>query len=169
MTTTASYYDEVKSPIGALLLIGDGERLHELHMNGDGDYDELKTGLKRDRKALAPVAAQLKEYFAGERTEFELQLAPHGTEFQLAVWMALRGIPYAETCSYAAIAKAVGRPKAARAVGGANNKNPIAVIVPCHRVIGANGALVGYGGGLGRKTWLLDHEAAVARKANSSS
>lgn len=169
MTDQAKYFTRLGSPIGELLLVGDGEGLQALWMNGDGDYEGRIDGLSEDRAPLSEPALQLEQYFAGERTKFELDLRPAGTEFQRAVWLALREIPFAETCSYGQIAGAVGKPKAARAVGGANNKNPIAVIVPCHRVIGASGALVGYGGGLSRKTWLLDHEAAVARKANSSS
>lgn len=169
MTAEANFFHEVDSPIGKLLLIGDGTRLHALHMNGDGDYDGLRGKMTRDPDAFAEPVAQLTQYFAGERTDFDLELEAHGTDFQLLVWNALREIPYGETRSYGAVASKVGKPTAARAVGGANNKNPIAVIVPCHRVIGASGALVGYGGGLDRKTWLLDHEAEVARNANSNS
>lgn len=162
-------YLEIESPIGELLAIGGDAGLRRLLLNGEGSFDWRKTRLREDRQGLAVVAAQLGEYFAGEREEFELQLDPHGTEFQLAVWQALREIPYGQTRSYGQIAAAVGRPKAARAVGGANNRNPIAVIVPCHRVIGAGGSMVGYAGGLGRKSWLLDHEGELARSANSSS
>jgi methylated-DNA-[protein]-cysteine S-methyltransferase len=164
----ATLYATFESPIGELLLTGDGVALHALKMNGDGEYDALKDGLVRDQTAFADAIAQLEQYFAGERTEFDLDLAPQGTSFQMDVWRALSAIPYAETRSYGQIAAAVGRPKAARAVGGANNRNPIAVIVPCHRVIGADGTMVGYGGGLSRKTWLLGHEARE-RSANSSS
>lgn len=166
MTTTS--YATMDSPIGELLIMGDGHSVHNLYMNGDGDYDELMRPLERDQNAYSRAIGQLTEYFVGEREEFELELEPTGTEFQLAVWKALEDIPYGETRSYGEIAAAVGHPKAARAVGGANNRNPISVIVPCHRVIGASGALVGYGGGLPRKTWLLDHEARE-RSANSSS
>jgi methylated-DNA-[protein]-cysteine S-methyltransferase len=172
MTVTATkttHYATIDSPIGELLVLGDGEVVHGLKMNGDGDFEARKGQLTQDQAGYAPTLAQLAEYFAGDREEFDLPLEPHGTEFQLAVWRALAEIPYGETRSYGQIADAVGRPKAARAVGMANNKNPIAVIVPCHRVIGAGGALVGYAGGLERKTWLLDHERADARSANSSS
>jgi methylated-DNA-[protein]-cysteine S-methyltransferase len=113
----------------------------------------------RSERALTPLLRQLAEYFAGERREFELELAPSGSPFQLRVWRALRAIPYGQTASYGEIAAAVGRPGAARAVGGANNRNPIAIVVPCHRVIGANGTLTGYGGGLPRKQQLLALEA----------
>jgi len=106
---------------------------------------------------------QLDEYFSGNRTEFTAPLDPTGSEFQMQVWNALRRIAYGETVSYAEIARQVGQPQAARAVGLANNQNPLAIVVPCHRVIGADGSMTGYGGGLPRKRWLLDHEARVAK------
>lgn len=165
MTT---HYAITDSPIGELLVLGNDEKVHGLLMNGDGAFDERKLSLTQDQQAFSDTINQLGEYFAGERDEFDLPLEPEGTEFQRAVWKALAEIPYGETRSYGQIAAEVGRPKAARAVGMANNRNPIAVIVPCHRVIGAGGSLVGYAGGLERKTWLLDHERA-ARSANSSS
>jgi methylated-DNA-[protein]-cysteine S-methyltransferase len=165
MTT---HYAITESPIGELILLGDGTSVSELLINGDGKFDRRKQSRVQDQSAFADAIDQLDEYFAGERDEFDLALEPEGTEFQRAVWSALEQIPYGETRSYGEIAAAVGRPKAARAVGMANNRNPIAVVVPCHRVIGAGGALVGYAGGLERKTWLLDHERA-ARKANSIS
>lgn len=165
MTT---HYATTDSPIGELLVLGDEEKVHGLLMNGDGAFDDRKLELTQDQKAFAETIDQLGEYFAGERDGFDLPLEPEGTEFQRSVWKALAEIPYGETRSYGQIAAVVGRPKAARAVGMANNRNPIAVIVPCHRVIGAGGALVGYAGGLERKTWLLDHERE-ARSANSSS
>ena len=111
---------------------------------------------------LKPVVDQLENYFSGMLKEFSLPLDPDGTEFQHAVWRALLDIPYAETSSYGDVARAIDQPKAARAVGLANNQNPIAIIVPCHRVIGAGGSLVGYGGGMHRKKWLLDHETRFA-------
>ena len=104
------------------------------------------------------AARQLKEYFAGERKSFDLPLEAHGTAFQEKVWAALRDIPYGKTCSYGDIARAIGNEKACRAVGGANNKNPLCIVVPCHRVVGANGKMVGYGGGLDMKTLLLELE-----------
>ncbi len=109
---------------------------------------------------LAPVVAQLQAYFAGELTDFDLPLQMHGTEFQRRVWAALCEIPYGETISYGELARWVGNPKASRAVGLANGRNPVAIVVPCHRVIGADGSLTGYGGGLDRKVWLLEHEAS---------
>jgi methylated-DNA-[protein]-cysteine S-methyltransferase len=115
---------------------------------------------KAETPLIQKAAAQIKEYFEGKRTQFKLPLAPHGTEFQLAVWRALQDIPYGETRSYKEIAAAIGRPKAVRAVGMANNRNPISIIVPCHRVIGHDGKLVGYGGGLPLKKYLLELERA---------
>jgi methylated-DNA-[protein]-cysteine S-methyltransferase len=113
-----------------------------------------------DERAIARVRKQVEEYCAGKRTDFDLELAPTGTEFQRAVWNALLEIPYGETRSYGEVARAIGQPKAARGVGSANHANPIGLIVPCHRVIGADGSLTGYGGGLPLKQALLAHEAA---------
>ncbi len=113
-------------------------------------------------RVLERAAQQLAEYFAGKRREFDLPLAPKGTGFQERAWRALLAIPYGETRTYGEQARAIGRPAASRAVGAANGKNPIAIIIPCHRVIGANGTLTGYGGGLPLKRWLLEHEAKHA-------
>jgi methylated-DNA-[protein]-cysteine S-methyltransferase len=135
------------------------------------DNGNAITGLFFDRKRAAGLkkaetpliqkaAAQIKEYFEGKRKQFKLPLAMHGTEFQMAVWQALQKIPYGETRSYKEIAVSIGRPKAVRAVGMANNRNPISIIVPCHRVIGHDGKLVGYGGGLPLKQYLLELERA---------
>lgn len=167
----AATYATTGSPVGELLIAGDGEHVTTLLMLGDEGPGEHTSGMTRDQGAHAAAIEQLEQYFAGERREFDLPLLPEGTEFQRAVWSALREIPFGETRSYGEIAAAVGRPNAARAVGMANNRNPIAIVVPCHRVIGAGGTLVGYAGGLGRKTWLLDHERAgsPALSANSSS
>lgn len=157
----------IDSPVGEILVIGDGEAVTHLYMTGEGGHGRDERPGRNDPAALADALEQLEQYFAGERTEFDLPLRPQGTEFQRSVWHALEQIPYGETRSYGQIAAAVGRPKAARAVGMANNRNPISVFIPCHRVVGADGALVGYGGGMSRKVWLLDHEAE--RSANSSS
>jgi len=113
-----------------------------------------------DERAIARVRKQVEEYCAGKRTDFDLELAPNGREFQRAVWNALLEIPYGETRSYGEVARAIGQPKAARGVVSANHANPIGLIVPCHRVIGADGSLTGYGGGLPLKQALLAHEAA---------
>lgn len=112
---------------------------------------------------LNRVAAQLREYFAGTRTTFDLPLEPSGTDFQLSVWELLRKIPYGVTTSYGELARRLGDPKASRAVGAANGANPIPIIVPCHRVVGSKGELTGFGGGLDRKRWLLEHEGALMR------
>lgn len=109
----------------------------------------------------ARCASQLERYFLGDLTTFDLPLAPRGTDFQLSVWQALQSIPYGQTCSYREIAVAIGAPRAVRAVGAANGRNPLCLVVPCHRVIGANGKLTGYAGGLDRKRWLLQHERAL--------
>jgi methylated-DNA-[protein]-cysteine S-methyltransferase len=148
-------YDTVGSPLGELLLTGDGRALTGVYMDGAPG-----AGWRRDPAALREAAAQLRAYFAGELRDFDLPLAPRGTPFQQEVWAALREIPYGKTITYAELAAAVGRAGAARAVGAANGRNPISVVIPCHRVIGAGGALTGYGGGLGRKRLLLDLEAA---------
>jgi methylated-DNA-[protein]-cysteine S-methyltransferase len=151
----------VASPIGRLLLTGDGHALTGLWMLDAGKAAELEATLTPDPAAFAETAAQLAEYFAGDRKEFTMPLAPTGTPFQLAVWAELTRIPYGSTISYGDIARTLGkRPVASRAVGSANGSNPISVIVPCHRVIGADGSLTGYGGGLDRKELLLRLEGA---------
>jgi methylated-DNA-[protein]-cysteine S-methyltransferase len=152
------YFTIVDSPIGELLLTGDDKRLTGLLMTESGDHRAVSAARTRRDDVFAGAATQLDEYFAGERENFDLRLDPSGTPFQLKVWSALREIPFGETRSYGQIAATIGQPKAARAVGTANNRNPIAVIVPCHRVIGTNGALVGYAGGLDRKRLLLSLE-----------
>jgi methylated-DNA-[protein]-cysteine S-methyltransferase len=151
-------YTLVGSPVGDLLLTGDGAALCGCWFtDGDGGAARRR-GLERDDAAFADVAAQLGEYFAGARTTFDVELAPSGTEFQRRVWAQLRTIPYGETRSYGAVAAELGTPGASRAVGLANGRNPISIIVPCHRVIGADGSLTGYGGGMERKRHLLDLE-----------
>jgi len=151
-------YDVIDSPIRDLLLIGDGEALHGVWML-DRPFGG-RDGWTRDAAALRPVAEQLEQYFAGERTGFDVPLAfDRGTPFQHDVWRALTEIPYGETISYGELARRIGRPDRARAVGAANGQNPIPVIVPCHRVIGADGSLTGFGGGLDRKRILLALES----------
>jgi methylated-DNA-[protein]-cysteine S-methyltransferase len=115
---------------------------------------------RRDDRWFADIVEQLKDYFAGGLTRFDVPLELAGTDFQRRVWSELQRIPYGETISYGELARRLGQPAAVRAVGLANGRNPIAIVVPCHRVIGADGSLTGYGGGLERKAWLLDHEAA---------
>jgi methylated-DNA-[protein]-cysteine S-methyltransferase len=154
-------YTTITSPIGELLLTGDGAALNRLHMQDAPRPISPSPGWHREDEPFATAAMQLSEYFAGVRREFDLPLALHGNEFELRVWAALREIPYGETASYGEIARTIGAPTAARAVGLANGRNPIALIVPCHRVIGADGSLTGYGGGLPRKRYLLDLEAGA--------
>jgi methylated-DNA-[protein]-cysteine S-methyltransferase len=151
----------VRSPIGRLLLIGDGHALTGLWMIDAERHSATDLGLTPSPSTFAEVATQLSEYFAGDRKEFTVPLAPSGTPFQLAVWAELTKIPYGSTVSYGDIARALGkRLVASRAVGLANGANPISVIVPCHRVIGSDGSLTGYGGGLERKELLLRLEGA---------
>ena len=155
-------YTVVPSPVGELLLAGDGARLQRLAFLGTGTKRvpvPIDPDWQRDDAAYNDARTQLDQYFAGERREFELELDLVGTEWELTVWAALLKIPYGETRSYGRIAAEVCTPAAARAVGLANGRNPVALIVPCHRVIGAAGGLTGYGGGLGRKRSLLDLEA----------
>jgi methylated-DNA-[protein]-cysteine S-methyltransferase len=150
-------YTQIQSPIGRLLLDGNERALQGLHMSPAGP----RPGWRSARESFADAVEQLEQYFAGERVEFDLELDMRGTDFQKDVWNALLTIPYGETRSYGQIAKQIGRPDRARAVGAANGSNPVSIIVPCHRVIGSDGSLTGYGGGLDRKRWLLEHEAGV--------
>jgi methylated-DNA-[protein]-cysteine S-methyltransferase len=162
-TRAATTWGLTPSPIGELLLLADDEgRLTGLYVDGETGAPAHALHWRRDDGAFRPAIDQLDAYFAGELTTFDLDLAPHGTPFQLEVWRRLWEIPYSETVSYREIADQVGRPHASRAVGQANGHNPISIIVPCHRVIAADGTLGGYGWGLPRKQWLLDHEAKVA-------
>jgi methylated-DNA-[protein]-cysteine S-methyltransferase len=145
------------SPIGPLLVVRDDEGITAISFHPAEAGDEWT----RDDSAFDDAAVQLREYFAGKRTTFDLPLAPHGTGFQLAVWNELRRIPYGETRSYRDVANAIGKPAAIRAVGAANGANPIPIVVPCHRVIGSNGSLTGFGGGLLAKRYLLDLECGA--------
>lgn len=149
------WYAYTPTPVGDLLVVGSEEGLLRIEFPPAA----APAGVPRDERRLAPVLRQIDEYFAGSRREFDVPLAPRGTAFQLEVWRALQRIPYGETRSYAEIARSIGRPAATRAVGAANGANPIPIIIPCHRVIGSNGALTGFGGGIDVKRWLLDLEA----------
>jgi methylated-DNA-[protein]-cysteine S-methyltransferase len=169
---TVIYYTYMESPIGNLLLTSDGEALTGLYMSVP-ELDSTKQdfcGFKKfDRSELhqqddnaypfTAIKQQLKEYFAGERVDFDVPISLKGTEFQRKVWAELRNIPYGITISYGELARRIGNPNAVRAAGLANGRNPISIIVPCHRVIGANGSLTGYGGGLPRKETLLKLES----------
>jgi len=153
------YYD---SPVGKLALVAEADQLIIVGLVGDElPEDAVEHVSGQEPSVLRRTKQQLDEYFAGTRRNFDLPLAPQGTDFQVKVWNALCTIPYGETNNYGQIAVQVGNPKAARAVGGANNRNPIAIIIPCHRVIGANGAMVGYRGGLDIKEHLLQLEGII--------
>ncbi|MGH7627546.1 MAG: methylated-DNA--[protein]-cysteine S-methyltransferase [Gemmatimonadaceae bacterium] len=156
-----TFYSMIKSPLGDLLVSGNGEAVTRLYMEvrrwGPGDT----SGWRRDDALFATVRHQLDEYFAGELLAFDLPLAPAGTPFQQRVWNALSDIPFGDVVSYGTIARRLEAPSAVRAVGAANGRNPISIVIPCHRVVAANGSLTGYGGGLERKNWLLEHEARV--------
>jgi methylated-DNA-[protein]-cysteine S-methyltransferase len=152
-------YIRMDSPIGELLLVGDGRALHGLHMQEGRTAASVHREWRPADEPFADVRRQLSEYFDGERDEFDVPLAMTGTPFQRRVWQALQRIPYGETTTYGELARRLGRPSASRAVGLANGRNPIAVIVPCHRVIGSDGSLTGYGGGVERKRLLLELEA----------
>ena len=157
VAAAATFYTVVPSPIGNLLLTSDGEALTGLHMD-TADGFAIDPEWEEDATVFADAAKQLAAYFAGELKAFDLPLALAGTPFQKRVWAELRRIPFGETISYLELARRVGNPKASRAVGSANGQNPVAVIVPCHRVIARDGTLGGFGGGLDRKEWLLSHE-----------
>jgi methylated-DNA-[protein]-cysteine S-methyltransferase len=154
-------YTTLHSPIGELLLAGDDSGLQILSMQDAPRARRIGPEWRRDDAAFAHVRHQLEEYFAGSRDTFEIGLSLRGNAFEQRVWAELLKIPYGETASYGQIGASIGAPSAARAVGLANGRNPVAVIVPCHRVIGANGSLTGYGGGLERKRYLLDLESGV--------
>jgi methylated-DNA-[protein]-cysteine S-methyltransferase len=156
-------YSVVDSPVGSLLLTSDGRGLTGLYPAAHVRKPSLGAGWVRNDGFFTGVKDQLEAYFAGRLTRFEVTLAPTGTPFQQRVWNALLEIPYGATVTYGELATRLGQPNASRAVGLANGRNPISVIVPCHRVIGASGKLTGYAGGLEMKRALLGHEAQVAR------
>lgn len=148
------FYQVCHTPIGIVTVVANERAVVALHFG----TCEVAHATRKETALLRETKKQLAAYFSGERHEFTVPLEPIGTPFQQSVWHALRHIPYGHTTNYGAIAQQIGRPKAARAVGMANNRNPIPIIIPCHRVVGANGALVGYGGGLALKRQLLDIE-----------
>jgi methylated-DNA-[protein]-cysteine S-methyltransferase len=151
-------YDYLDSPIGRLLLAADEHGLRYIGFELGRHPVWIGDDWRRDCAALADARAQLDAYFAGELREFDLPLAAQGSEFDRRVWDALRRVDYGTTMSYGELARRVGDPLAARAVGAANGRNPLPIVVPCHRVIGANGSLTGFGGGLATKKFLLEHE-----------
>ena len=152
------HYCTYESPVGPLLLVGESGALCGLYFpKGDRAATPQPEWIKRD-ETFSETQRQLDDYFAGKRQTFDLKLAPQGTDFQLRVWQQLQQIPFGQTISYGELAKRIGNPNASRAVGAANGKNPISIIVPCHRVIGADGSLTGFGGGLDTKQKLLELE-----------
>jgi len=160
--TETTYYTEMESPVGVLLLAGDGAALRRVEFGRGPAAHGAQTGWVRDVEPFEEALRQLCAYFAGELTRFDLQLAPQGTPFQQRVWNALREIPYGETRTYGEQARRIGNAAAVRAVGAANGRNPLAIVVPCHRVIGSDGSLTGFGGGLAAKRTLLELERRVA-------
>jgi len=165
----------IDSPVGPITLVAEGSAVagvylaEHRHSPGPAAFGRRDPGPDQPGAAghgpLAMAAAQLAEYFAGRRTEFELDIVLHGTAFQQRVWQALRDIGYGETISYGELARRIGQPSGSRAVGLANGRNPVSIIVPCHRVVGSDGSLTGYGGGLDRKHYLLELERRVASQA----
>ncbi|MCZ0954964.1 MAG: methylated-DNA--[protein]-cysteine S-methyltransferase [Rhodospirillaceae bacterium] len=151
-------YGWVESPVGELLIVADEATVRMIGFREGQHPGSVKEGWRQGGSLVAEVGRQLDEYFEGRRRQFDLPLAPSGTPFQLRAWKALQDIPYGATRSYGEQARAMGQPKAVRAVGAANGRNPIAIVVPCHRVIGGDGRLTGYGGGLDVKQYLLELE-----------
>lgn len=161
--SSATTYSRCPSPVGNWLLVSDGAALTGVFPESHRAPPDT-AGWKRDDAFFAGVRDQLIAYFAGRLTSFDVRLAAQGTPFQQRVWAALREIPLGQTTTYGALASHLGNPTASRAVGTANGKNPISLIVPCHRVVGTDGTLTGYAGGLELKQWLLEHEATTARR-----
>ena len=153
-----TFFTTIDSPLGEILLVGNGQGLMALEFQDGTKPTEIIAEWEQDDARFAEEIGQLRAYFSGKRQQFDLQLAPKGTAFQKEVWRELQAIPYGQTISYGELAQRIGRPKAARAVGAANGANPLALIVPCHRVLGSNGRLTGYRGGLSIKEALLAHE-----------
>ncbi len=156
------YFTEFSSPIGSIQLRGTETGLTGVFMESHRHEPERPCDAVRDAGPLRGARRELEEYFASQRREFSLTLEPGGTPFQIRVWQELRAIPFGETISYGELARRIGNPRAVRAVGLANGRNPISIVVPCHRVVGANGTLTGYGGGLERKRFLLALESGGA-------
>lgn len=162
MSNDTIHYDEMPSPVGTLRLVADAHGLRQVWFERERHPKRASPSWVRSATAVAFARVQLEEYFAGTRQAFELQLHPLGTPFQLKVWQELGRIPYGETISYGELARRIGQPAAVRAVGAANGRNPLPIVLPCHRVIGADGSLTGFGGGLPTKRHLLSLEAQIA-------
>jgi methylated-DNA-[protein]-cysteine S-methyltransferase len=163
MLPTMILYRELDSPVGMLTVAATDAGLHAIEFPRNRHPVDREAWMPGNHRLLDLAARQLDDYFAAKRCVFDLPLAPRGTEFQRAVWMALAGIGYGETISYAQLAQRVGKPTATRAVGAANGRNPLPIVLPCHRVIGADGALTGFGGGLPTKQFLLELEGALPK------
>ncbi|MEM0978974.1 MAG: methylated-DNA--[protein]-cysteine S-methyltransferase [Cyanobacteria bacterium P01_H01_bin.58] len=163
-----TYYTWIESPVGELMLTSDGSALTGLYIKGQKHFPQSLATWNESTaiELFGQTQHQLTEYFAHQRQTFELPLHPQGTPFQESVWQNLRQIPFGKTISYSTLAQRVGKPTAFRAVGAANGRNPISIIVPCHRVVGSTGKLTGYAGGLDRKNWLLHHEQAKQASNN---
>lgn len=159
-------FTRLPSPVGDLLLAGDERELRAVWIDGQRWAPEIKADWRAAREPFVEACRQLEQYFAGERVAFELPLRFGGTPFQVAVWSALRRVPFGETRSYAELAGALGRPGAARAVGAANGRNPFCIVVPCHRLLSSDGALVDYAAGVEVKRRLLAHEQVVCGRAS---
>jgi methylated-DNA-[protein]-cysteine S-methyltransferase len=164
MAEPAISYAYLESPVGPLLLAGDADGLLLISFPCGRRPCQPSASWVRDEGALVDASAQLRSYFAGELQEFSLPLRAQGTPFQNRVWSALKAIPFGATLSYGELARRIGQPSAARAVGAANGANPLPIVVPCHRVIGADHTLTGFGGGLATKRFLLAHEARLTRR-----
>jgi methylated-DNA-[protein]-cysteine S-methyltransferase len=166
VTVAQRLHARIDSPIGTLTLVARDGRLAGLYMDVRGHEPSVVTlgmpAAPGDEPVLEEAARQLKAYFAGDLTSFDLPLTLEGSAFQRSVWAGLQAIPYGETISYGELARRLGQPSAFRAVGLANGRNPVSIVVPCHRVIGADGSLTGYGGGMDRKRFLLSHEQRVS-------
>lgn len=156
--TATTCYAEMESPLGRIFIQGDGRRVTGLYLPSHKGWRGPDSALRRSDAGFSEVRGQLGEYFAGERRRFEVPLELAGTPFQRRVWQELQRIPYGETITYAELATRLGQPTAARAVGAANGRNPVSILVPCHRVIGVDGKLTGYAGGVDKKRWLLAWE-----------
>jgi methylated-DNA-[protein]-cysteine S-methyltransferase len=167
MNAADSIHATAATPLGELLVAADGEALTSVRFARHAKLPPLSAASRRDERApvLREAKRQLAAYFGGELRAFALPLAPRGSAFQRQVWAALAEIPYGATATYGALARRLGAPRHARAVGHANGRNPLSILVPCHRVVGASGALTGYAGGLARKRWLLEHERALGTGA----
>jgi methylated-DNA-[protein]-cysteine S-methyltransferase len=156
------HFDEMPSPVGTLRLVADEVGLRQIAFETERHPKPVSPDWVRSPEALAFARVQLEDYFAGMRQQFSLPLHPLGTPFQCTVWHALAHIPYGDTVSYGTLAGRIGQPQAVRAVGAANGRNPLPIVLPCHRVIGADGSLTGFGGGLPTKRWLLAMERRTA-------